>query len=130
MSANRDYKVGYKRPPKEHQFKKGISGNPKGRPKNNATFAENVLDEMQEKIMVKESGKPKKITKKQALAKKLVAEALNGKNSAIKLLLPILASETNLTKEVDEELSANDAQIIEDYITRRFNNENCIKCNL
>ena len=130
MSANRGYKVGYKRPPKEHQFKKGISGNPKGRPKNNATFAENVLDEMQEKIMVKESGKPKKITKKQALAKKLVAEALNGKNSAIKLLLPILASETNLAKEVDEELSANDAQIIEDYITRRFNNENCIKCNL
>ncbi len=124
MSANRDYKVGYKRPPKEHQFKKGVSGNPKGRPKNNATFAETVLDEMQEKIMVKESGKPKKITKKQALAKKLVAEALNGKNSAIKLLLPILASEINQTKEVDEELSANDAQIIEDYITRRFNNGN------
>ena len=124
MSANRDYKEGYKRPPKEHQFKKGVSGNPKGRPKNNATFAENVLDEMQEKIMVKESGKQKEITKKQALAKKLVAEALNGKNSAIKLLLPILASETNLTKEVDEELSANDAQIIEDYITRRFNNGN------
>ena len=124
MSANRDYKVGYKRPPKEHQFKKGVSGNPKGRPKNNATFAETVLDEMQDKIMVKESGKPKKITKKQALAKKLVAEALNGKNSAIKLLLPILASEINQTKEVDEELSANDAQIIEDYITRRFNNGN------
>ncbi len=124
MSANRDYKVGYKRPPKEHQFKKGVSGNPKGRPKNNATFAETVLDEMQEKIMVKESGNPKKITKKQALAKMLVAEALNGKNSAIKLLLPILASEINQTKEVDEELSANDAQIIEDYITRRFNNGN------
>ena len=124
MPANRDYEVGYKRPPKEHQFKKGVSGNPKGRPKNNATFAENILDEMQEKIIVKESGKQKKITKKQALAKKLVAEALNGKNSAIKLLLPILASETNLAKEVDEELTLNDAQIIEDYIKRRLNNGN------
>ena len=79
---------------------------------------------MQEKIIVKESGKQKKITKKQALAKKLVAEALNGKNSAIKLLLPILASETNLAKEVDEELTLNDAQIIEDYIKRRLNNGN------
>jgi hypothetical protein len=28
-----DYEVGYKRPPKNSQFKKGQSGNPKGRPK-------------------------------------------------------------------------------------------------
>ena len=28
-----DYKVGYGKPPKEHRFKKGQSGNPRGRPK-------------------------------------------------------------------------------------------------
>ena len=33
MSAN-DYSVGYKKPPTDHhQFKKGQSGNPQGRPK-------------------------------------------------------------------------------------------------
>ena len=28
-----DYEVGYKKPPKKHQFRKGKSGNPNGRPK-------------------------------------------------------------------------------------------------
>lgn len=33
MGKKDDDRVGYKRPPKKNQFKKGQSGNPKGRPK-------------------------------------------------------------------------------------------------
>lgn len=52
--TNKDskYKVGYGCPPKEHQFKPGQSGNPKGRPKKNNNFAEDVLEEMSEMITV------------------------------------------------------------------------------
>ena len=32
-NSKREYEVGYKKPPKEGQFKKGQSGNPRGRPK-------------------------------------------------------------------------------------------------
>lgn len=124
--SNKDlqkYEVGYKRPPREHQFKPGQSGNPKGRPKKNNNFAEDVLEEMSEMITVQENGKLKKITKKRALAKRLIADSLSGKVSAIKILTPILAGETKITKDFEEELTPQDAQILEDYIKRRLNHE-------
>lgn len=124
--SNKDlqkYEVGYKRPPREHQFKPGQSGNPKGRPKKNNNFAEEVLEEMSEMITVQENGKLTKITKKRALAKRLIADSLSGKVSAIKILTPILAGETKITKDFEEELTPQDAQILEDYIQRRLNHE-------
>lgn len=117
------YEVGYKRPPQEHRFKPGQSGNPKGRPKKNNNFAEDVLEEMSEVITIQENGKLKRITKKRALAKRLIADSLSGKISAIKILTPILAGEINIREEIEEELTLQDAQILEDYIKRRFNNE-------
>lgn len=123
--TNKDskYKVGYGCPPKEHQFKPGQSGNPKGPPKKNNNFAEDVLEEMSEMITVQENGKLTKITKKRALAKRLIADSLSGKVSAIKILTPILAGETKITKDFEEELTPQDAQILEDYIQRRLSNE-------
>ena len=123
--TNKDskYKVGYGCPPKEHQFKPGQSGNPKGRPKKNNNFAEDVLEEMSEMITVQENGKLTKITKKRALAKRLIADSLSGKVSAIKILTPILAGETKITKDLEEELTPQDAQILEDYIQRGLNHE-------
>lgn len=119
----KDYEVGYKRPPREHQFKPGQSGNPKGRPKKNKNFVEDVKGEMNELIQIQEQGKLKKITKQKALAKRIVADALSGKTSIIKLLLPILSDKNFEIKDFEEDLSQEDQAILEDYIKRSLNHE-------
>lgn len=48
-------KVGYKKPPRHSQFKKGRSGNPKGRPRFAVTMRENFLRVAFKSVSVKDS---------------------------------------------------------------------------
>jgi len=47
------YKVGYGKPPKSGKFVKGISGNPKGRPKNSKNLTTTVLKESRQLVHIK-----------------------------------------------------------------------------
>ena len=85
---------GYKNPPSEHQFKKGQSGNPNGRPrKNKATplldLAELLAIELSQPLTVQENGQPVTITKAQALVKQMVTQAINGKPSQQRIILAL-----------------------------------------
>ena len=82
-----DYDVGFGKPPKGTQFKKGKSGNPKGRPKGTKSLKSVLQAELAQKLSVKEDGKAKKISKMEALAKRLVAQALSGDARALSELL-------------------------------------------
>ncbi|QNP45634.1 hypothetical protein H9L14_14080 [Sphingomonas sediminicola] len=50
MADEREYKVGYCRPPPEHRFKKGQSGNPKGRKRKRLSDAEIIAKIRDERI--------------------------------------------------------------------------------
>jgi len=76
------YKVGYGRPPKPHQFPKGRSGNPKGRPKGARGLKTDLKAELTSLVAITENGKTKKITKQQVVLKSLVAKAAKGDTKA------------------------------------------------
>jgi hypothetical protein len=82
----KDYEVGYGKPPKHTRFKKGQSGNPKGRPKGAMGFTASLKQEMESKVTVREGGREVKVSKAEAAAKRLVGKALGGDMAALKML--------------------------------------------
>ena len=113
---------GYKHPPKEHQFKKGKSGNPKGRPrKKKQTSSDPGLDliasvhrELRKSVFVQENGKHSEITKLDAFSAQLVAQSVNGKPSQQKMLLGLLMLDTHEETEQQtlEQLQSHDEDLL------------------
>ena len=72
----RPYKVGYCKPSKDAQWKKGQSGNPGGRPKGSKSYKTLLAEEGRERITIVKGGKPKRITIKRAIVKRAYHKAL------------------------------------------------------
>ncbi len=58
-----EYAVGYGKPPKGSRFKKGRSGNPKGRPKTHRNFKTDFTTALKAPVRVTEDGKARTISK-------------------------------------------------------------------
>ncbi len=70
-----DAEVGYGHPPKKTRFKKGESGNPKGRPKGSISLIAALMQELERTLTVKEGGRETRITKARALVRQTVKTA-------------------------------------------------------
>jgi hypothetical protein len=81
------YLVGYGRPPEEHRFKPGKSGNRKGRPKgakNTATLLRELLDR---KIEVRSGNTVRKMSVREAMLTRFAEAALKGDTKSAAFLL-------------------------------------------
>lgn len=81
------YNVGYGKPPKHAQFKKGKTGNPKGRSKGHKNLATDLADQLDRRINVTSNGRRRSVTQQQAILIQLAARALQGDLKAATLLL-------------------------------------------
>jgi hypothetical protein len=114
-----DDTVGYGRPPQHTQFRKGQSGNPKGRPKGTRNLATDLADELQEKIVVKEGGVARRISKQRAVIKRLFERALQGDPKSIAVLFAL--TRDHVPSDMRDAISvfpAEDRAILEHYVER------------
>lgn len=115
----KDYEVGYGKPPKNSQFKKGQSGNAKGRPKESKNTYTLLDEALSKKMTVIENGEQIQISKRQAIILQLVNKGVKGEIKAIGTLFPhMLMSDA---KEEDKEkilsgLNQDDEKIIQNYL--------------
>ena len=82
-----EYEVGYGKPPKHTRFKKGRSGNARGRPRGARNLKTELQEELAETIQIKEDGKAKTISKQRAMLKSLTAKAVRGDTRAANVIL-------------------------------------------
>ena len=94
--SEKDYEVGYGKPPKSGQFSKGQSGNPKGRPKGRKSLDTIIDDVFRRKVSLREGGKLRRISQIEALCRRILNDGLKGNARATDQAIKLLQSITSL----------------------------------
>ena len=88
--ARGDYQVGYGKPPRNAGFKKGQSGNPRGRPPGSKNLTTLLNDALNETVTITENGRRRKITKREVVIKQLVNKSASADARSLKILLDLM----------------------------------------
>ena len=92
-----EYEVGYEKPPRNTQFRKGKSGNPAGRPKRDVDLRASLRNMLSEPIRVTIDGKSRNMSSLDAALLNLRTKMLNGERQALNLVWK-MATTTGLMK--------------------------------
>lgn len=120
-NANDDYEIGYGRPPEHSRWKKGQSGNSRGRPKGSRSLDSFVSKLLLQPVVVRQGNQQRHVSSLEAVFLALMKKAHGGDVRAITELLGLARqSEEKFANEADElkNLSDEDASIIEAFRVR------------
>jgi hypothetical protein len=107
----RDYAIGYGKPPAHSRFRKGRSGNPGGRPRGKR-LATLLREALSETAMIEINGRPRRVSRGQATVALLIDRAAEADPRWMKLLLD-LVQKLDIggdARDDDEEVDAEEAR--------------------
>jgi hypothetical protein len=103
--SDSDYEVGYGKPPEQFRFKKGQSGNPKGRPRGSKNFMTLLHKGLEQRVPVQENGRRRRISKREAMVTQAINKAASGDLKALQFLLPQILTADAMAQARREERS-------------------------
>jgi Family of unknown function (DUF5681) len=110
------YEIGYGKPPKQYQFPRGRSGNPRGRPKgakNTATLLREILDR---KITFRSETGVRKISVREAMLTRVAEHALDGDTKSVAFLLQRDDASDSAEDRANNGAAPEEQEIIEEYL--------------
>jgi hypothetical protein len=112
--------VGYRRPPKGTQFKKGKSGNPRGRPKGSRNVGAVLRDVIDQKIQITENGKIRNLPALEVMLRRAFNDAMRSGPGAQKFFFSLIDRYADLNETPDapdiDEVLAEDRDILARYL--------------
>jgi len=117
--VNASDQVGYGKPPTATQFRPGMSGNPKGRPKGARNIDTLMAEELAAPVKIREQGVDQTVSKAHAIIKKILASAMSGDIRASSVVLAWHAQKAARSQDTDEDLDAEDLEILEALRNRK-----------
>jgi hypothetical protein len=107
--------VGFGKPPVHSRFRKGCSGNSKGRPKGTKNLRTDLTEVLQEPITVTEGDRKFRMSKQRAIVKTMVAKTLKGDARIAATLLNTMFRALGFADtavDVEQPLDANEQELM------------------
>ena len=117
------YTIGFGKPPIGSRFKRGISGNPKGRPKHSKNLKTLIRQALTAPIAVKEGAHSRRVSKLEGVVLRQLQGALKGNDRAALAIIKMATQMGFLDDPVggdssEAPLSASDERILADLFPR------------
>jgi hypothetical protein len=117
------YSVGYGRPPVHTRFKRGQSGNRKGRRKGQRNVRTVLIETLNQRVTIREGNRTRSVTKLNGLITTTVNRALKGDAKALAALISMMRSVGMIGEVLEvadaQPFTADDDALIADFLRRQ-----------